>query len=353
MIKAETIYRYAEELGFDMAGITRANPPRHSSAFLEWLKAGFASDMEWIGRDTTGRVDPSALLSGARSIVAVGLSYFVQEPPPSLWNDPLRGRIARYAWGPDYHEVMLPLLREMGKRLAAESGAPVVWRAYVDTGPVLERGAAEMAGLGFVGRNTMLINYEFGSLVFLGELITSIELEPEAFEHRPPATGESLCGRCRRCLEACPTGAFAGEYVLDAGKCISFLTIENRRSIPETLRSSMGNWIFGCDECQSVCPWVKKFSKPGRRSFLAFNPDTCCPSLPELMKMGDAEFRERFAGTPVLRAKRRGLLRNVAVALGNAGDPAVLSVLEQAKRDEEPLVREHAEWAIARINARR
>ncbi len=349
MIRSDDIRKYAGELGFDFLGVAPARAAPHAEALERWLGAGFAADMSWMGRDAEKRADSSSVLAGARSVIAVGLSYFVQEPPPELWNDPLRGRIARYAWGPDYHEVMLPMLRELGNRLAAESDAPVAWRAYVDTGPVLERGVAEMAGLGFVGRNTMLINQEFGSLIFLGELITHIEFESDPVGARQPAIENSPCGRCRRCLDACPTGAFPREYVLDANRCISWLTIENRGAIPEALRPAMRNWVFGCDECQTVCPWVKQHSKPGRTRFLKFDATTCCPLLVELMRLDEAAFRERFAGTPVLRAKRRGLLRNAAVALGNAGDPAALPVLEEAMRDEEPLIREHAEWALKRL----
>jgi epoxyqueuosine reductase len=254
----------------------------------------------------------------------------------------LRGRIARFAWGSDYHEVLLPRLRALAQFVGSCNA-----KAYTDSGPLLARDIAASAGLGFVGRNTMFIRPRMGSLVLLGELLLDVELEYDAADVGPG----NPCGNCRRCLDACPTGAFVDEYVLDASNCISYLTIENKGSIPEGLRRKMGNWIFGCDECQVVCPWVRRYSRPSARPFLSWDPDRCAPELAELLQMDEAAFRRRFAGTPVLRAKRRGLLRNAAVALGNSGDASALPILRRAQEDGEPLVREHAAWAEAAILA--
>ena len=312
--------------------------------------------------------NPQAAWPVANSAVVVGLSYFVREPPAELWNDPLRGRIARYAWGPDYHEVMLSMLKELAESAAAAVGGAVMYRTCVDSSPIFERDLAEQAGLGFIGRNTNLISPGLGSFVFLGEILVDrgidfrssigdLRLEDNCGRDtkiaNPKSQIENACGSCRRCVDACPTNAFPEPFVLDASRCISYLTIENRGSIPEELRPRMRNWIFGCDECQEACPWVVRFSKPGRKRFLKFDPDTCAPELTELIAMTERDFRERFAGTPVLRAKRRGLQRNVAIALGNSGNAGVLPSLEKAAGDAEPLVREHAAWAIGQLRAGR
>ena len=234
-----------------------------------------------------------------------------------------------------------------------ESGRPATVKTYVDTGPVLERDFAAQAGLGFIGKNTNLIHPNFGSYVFLGEILTDWEsahsLAPDNRRQGLHPSQRPSCGRCGRCLKACPTQAFPEPYVLDARRCISYLTIEHKGPIPEDLRPKMGHWIFGCDECQQVCPWVLRFSKPGRQRFLRFDENRCAPKLIELMALNEAGFRERFSGTPVLRAKRSGCLRNVAVALGNGGHPSSAPVLEKAARDPDPLVREHAHWALEKI----
>ena len=341
MSLTDRICEAAHNMGFDMAGIAPAGAPRHAEAFRLWLDRGFSADMKWMGRD------PGRLLPTAGPVVVVGLSYFVEEPPPEIWNDPLRGRIARYAWGRDYHEVMLPMLRELGVFVARETGADVRFRACVDTGPILERDAAERAGLGFVGKNTNLISRPFGSYLFLGEILVDRELGPPISNLKSEIVNP--CASCRRCLNACPTGALVEPYVLDARRCISYLTIEHRDAISEDLRPLLGHWIFGCDECQQVCPWVIQFSRPGRRRFLGFDPNRCAPRLADLLALDEAAFRERFAGTPVLRAKRSGLLRNAAIALGNSADPAARDILERAAKDADPQVREYAAWAARRL----
>ena len=354
-LTAQRIKDEALRLGFDLAGIAPATPSLHGGAVRDWLAAGHHGDMAWLARDPERRLDPARVVTGARSVIAVGLSYAVAPPPAERWDDPRHGRIARYAWGPDYHDVLLPMLMELGRWLESEAGRPVAWRAYVDTGPVLEREVAARAGLGFVGRNTLLVTPEFGSFLFLGEILTDLELEPDAPAEEDGAIlrrGEKVagCGSCRRCLDACPTHAFPAAYVLNSRRCISYLTIEHRGSLPEDLRPLMKNWIYGCDECQTVCPWVKQFARPGKTRFLRADPEVAVPRLTELLALDDDGFRARFKGTPVLRTKRRGLLRNVCVALGNSGDPAVIPGLERVLADPEPLIREHATWAIRRLS---
>lgn len=345
------IRREAERLGFDLVGLAPAQASARGDAYRAWLAAGHHGDMGWLQRDPERRLDPARVLPGARSVVVVGLSYYMEDPPPALWNDPARGRIARYAWGRDYHDVLLPMLEELARFIERERGAPLTCRAYVDTGPVLERDLAARAGLGFVGKNTLLIHPRLGSYLFLGEILLDVDLDydPPAGGEPEGPTGRGTCGSCRRCQESCPTHAFPAPYVLNSRLCISYLTIELKAAIPETLRPLMSNWIYGCDECQSVCPWVRQFSRPGRTRFLRAEAETVAPRLLDLLALDDAGFRERFKGTPILRAKRRGLLRNVAVALGNGGDPAARPALERAAQDAEPLIREHAAWALTRL----
>lgn len=349
----------AYNLGFDLIGVAPAAEAPHAGAYRRWLAKGYQAGMGWLGRDPARRSDPRRVVAGAQSVVVVGLSYFVLDPPAEIWNDPSRGRIARYAWGLDYHDVMLPRLRELGDFIDREAGSPRTQRSYVDTGPVLEREFAAQAGLGFIGKNTLLINPRIGSYLFLGEILVDLELE---YDDPAPDGGASCrigpkgeskrvgtCGNCTRCLEICPTHAFPAPYILDSNLCISYLTIELKGSIPLEVRPLLGNWIYGCDACQEVCPWVRRYSRPTRETFLRYDPDQVAPRLIDLMALDEAAFRARFKGSPIKRTKRRGLLRNVAVALGNWGHPAALPILEQALDDPEPLIREHAAWAMAQI----
>jgi epoxyqueuosine reductase len=344
----EGVEEQASKIGFDFVGFAPARPALQADAFRRWLGAGCAAGLSWMAKDVERRLKP-----GAKSVIVAGLNYFVQNPPPEVWNDPSRGRIARYAWGGDYHDVMLPMLNELAEYVRAEIGRPATFKTYVDTGPVLERDLATQVGLGFIGKNTNLIHPNFGSYVFLGEILTDLEdadfAAPVSARKGFRSFKRQSCGRCARCLEACPTRAFPEPYVLDARRCISYLTIEHKGPIPEDLRPRMSNWIFGCDECQQACPWVRQFSKPGRQRFLRFDENRCAPKLVELMTLDEAGFRKRFSGTPVLRAKRSGWLRNVAVALGNWGDPSSVPVLDKTAHDLDPLVREHAQWALEKI----
>ena len=358
MSLSQRIKEKAYELGFDLIGIAPANRAPHADAYRRWLSQGYAANMHWLGRNPERREDPRNVIPDAQSVVVVGLSYFLLDPPDELWNDPSRGRIARYAWGLDYHDVMLPRLRELGEFIDKEVGHPVNQRSYVDTGPVLEHDFAAQAGLGFVGKNTLVINPGMGSYLFLGEILINLELD---YDEPSPDGGASChipgeskrvgtCGNCTRCLDICPTHAFPAPYILDSNRCISYLTIELKEDIPTELRPLLGNWIYGCDECQEICPWVRRYSQPTRETFLQYDPEQVAPKLLDLIELDDVTFRKRFKGSPIKRVKRRGLLRNVAVALGNWGSPKALSALESvAASDPESLIREHASWAINQI----
>ncbi len=354
MIDRQRVIQMAVELGFDLVGCAPAGPTPGAQAFVDWLASDYGGEMQYLHRDPAKRLDPRNVLPAARSVVVVGVSYDTQAVPREVLVDPSRGRIARYAWGRDYHDLITPPLRTLGERLARES------RAYVDTGPLLERAWAERCGLGFIGRNTCLIHRTRGSYLFLGAVLLAEEITdlPEASEepghavgytgHRTPAG----CGQCRRCLDACPTRAFAAAGVLDARRCISYLTIELKGAIPVELRPMMGNWVFGCDVCQDVCPYVRRFSRPTReRAFYPPDAERAAPLLLDLLALDRCTFNARYKGTPLLRARRRGIVRNACIAAGNWGSPAALPTLERLLLDEEPLVREHAAWAISRIKS--
>ncbi|HEY3342546.1 MAG TPA: QueG-associated DUF1730 domain-containing protein [Anaerolineae bacterium] len=376
MLSRAEVTRMALDLGFDLVGFAPAGPTPGAQAFLDWLSAGFHGEMHYLEREPDKRLDPQLVLPGVRTVMMAGASYDTLSVPHEILRDPSRGRIARYAWGADYHAVLTPRLRELGERLAQFS------RAYVDTGPVLERAWAQAAGLGFIGRNTCLINQSRGSYLFLGAVLLAEEVSefgmptldsssstdhprPAGPEHtwRPDAARarlenretkaqnlKSLCGNCTRCLNACPTQAFAGPGKLDARRCISYLTIELKGAIPVELRPQMGNWIFGCDVCQDVCPYVRRFSRPTHfAEFYPHDHDRAAPPLVELLKLDRAAFNARFQGTPIMRAKRRGVLRNACIAAGNWGNPQTLPLLENLLHDEEQLLHEHAAWAIAHI----
>lgn len=345
---SEWIIGKAESIGFDLAAVTDARRAGRADDFMRWLDSGYHGGMAWLARDPERRADPARVLPGAKSMVVVALAYYVDEPDPVWWNDPLRGRIARYAWAPDYHDRMGPMLEALTASIREKLGHPVGTRWYVDTGPVLEREHAARAGLGFIGKNSLLISPRLGSYLLLGEILLDVELPPLGVNESERKTG--TCGSCRRCQDICPTHAFPAPWILDSNKCISYLTIEHKGSIPENLRPLLKNWIYGCDECQSVCPWVKQFATPPRKiSYATLDADTAAPSLLEMIALDPPAFKQRFHGYPMLRTKRRGVLRNVAIALGNSGKPEVLPVLEKALLDPEPLIREHAQWAITQL----
>ncbi len=366
MLSAKLVRERAVELGFDLVGFAPAGPTPGAERFLEWLSAGHHGQMAYLAREPERRLDPRRVMPGARSVVIVGLSYETLAVPEEILRDPSRGRIARYAWGADYHDVITPVLRAFGEWLAKES------RAYVDTGPVLERAWAERCGLGFIGKNTCLIHPKRGSYLFLGAVLLGEEIVDEgadggtAAAPSSDATGAlrrsagpdapfSRCGRCARCLAACPTNALPAPGVLDASRCISYLTIELKGSIPVELRPLMGNWVFGCDICQDVCPYVRRFSRPSdsplAKAFRPSNVERIAPRLLDLLRMDRTAFNARFKGTAIMRAKRRGLVRNACVAAGNWGNEEALPALRRLLDDEEPLVREHAAWAIAAMRS--
>ena len=335
----------AGKLGFDLVGIAPALPALSLDAYKSWLAQGYHGEMGYMARPdrVERRENPDRILPGVCSVVSVGLNYYPGPLPADLRDDPARGLISNYAWGMDYHDVMMPRLEELATFIRAEAGCQVGARAYVDTGPVLERAYAVQAGLGFVGKNTCLIHPRMGSWLFLGEILVDLALEPTSTEM---SVG---CGTCRRCLDACPTGALVAPYLLDARRCISYLTIELKGPIPRHLRPLMGRWIYGCDVCQQVCPWQRFAHHTGERAFLAEDPKRAAPRLVDLMELGEESFRHRYRGTPIHRIKRRRLLRNVAVALGNGGDEQAVPSLARALTDPEPLIRGHAAWALGRI----
>jgi len=322
-------------------GIAGADAPPELSAFAEWVARGFAGEMAYLTSQVAKRSDLKAAFPWARSVLCVGLQY--DTPVPYSTEVPAeRGWIARYAWGDDYHDVMKAMLDRLGRRLEAEAG-PCQWRTYVDTGPIVERAFAAAAGLGAWGKNTCLLHPEHGSWFFLGEVVTDLDLATDS--PRP-----DMCGSCTACLEACPTGALPHPFVLDATRCISYLTIEVKGEVPEDRRAGIGRHVFGCDICQDVCPWNRKRKHFGPEAF-APRENAFAPDLRDLASLDALAFRARFKKSPVKRAKRRGLLRNVAVALANSGDPGHRPVLEALARDEDPLVREHAAWGLARLSS--
>ena len=339
----------AHALGFELVGVCAPEPSeRDVAGYRRWLEAGMAGEMAYMGRpDRVARAShPTATLDQVRSLVVVGKNYHTGDLPADVRDDPSRGLIASYAWARDYHDLIVPRLAALRAWLAEALGREVGGRVYADTGPVLERDAAVRAGLGFVGRNTMLIHPRWGAWLFLGELLVDVELDHDA----PDPSG--TCGRCTRCLVACPTDAFPEPYVLDARRCISDLTIELAGPIPRGLRAPLGNRIFGCDICNEVCPYNRRFARATDDPALRPATDQVAPRLLDLLSLDDEAFAARFGGTPIERPKRRGFLRNVCVALGNWGAPEAAAGLAAALADPEPLVRGHAAWALGRVGGR-
>ncbi len=341
------IRQKALELGFDQCGFTLATRPDYAAAFETWLDEGAHGEMGYLHRNAHKRVDPTQVLQGAKSIICLAAAY----PAPGRDSNSDRvsstGEIARYARFTDYHDVLAPPLKALTAFVNELQNEPSdskksLW--YIDTGPFLERDLAQRAGLGFVGKHTNLISRQLGNWFFLCEIITTLELEPEASE-------PNRCGNCVRCIDACPTEAITAPFRLDARKCISYLTIELKGSIPGEYRKAIGTRIYGCDDCLEVCPW-NRFAKDGHLMKQAARSDLTTPDLIELLNLDDEAFRNRFRGTPMYRTKRRGILRNVCVALGNSGDASTLPHLERATHDAEPLVAEHARWAISQIEDR-
>lgn len=341
---------FARELGFDSCRVAACSTPAHADEFDDWLDGGAHGEMEYMARATEKRREPQKILHGAKSIIVLALNYFQGDEPEwrlaaaetaATTEAGARGRIARYAWGDDYHDVIAAKLDKIDIFLRDFGGRQ---KCYVDTGPVLERDHAAQAGIGWHGKSTMLIDEKLGTWFFLAEILTTLELPAD-----DPA--RDRCGTCERCINACPTGAITAPHKLDARRCISYLTIELKSSIPLELRSLIGDRIFGCDDCLDACPW-NRFAKVSRESAFAARESTTAYALRDYLRLDEAEFRDRFRNSPIKRIKRRGFLRNVCVALGNIGTNEDLPALERAALDSETLIAEHAAWAINRIRER-
>ncbi|MFL5510567.1 MAG: tRNA epoxyqueuosine(34) reductase QueG [Gemmatimonadaceae bacterium] len=336
LIKAQ-----AYGLGFDLVGITSLGPVGTAPAFEKWLSQGYSGEMGYLARGAEKRRDSRLPLPNTTHAIVVGLNYGGREAA---------GPIARYARGDDYHDVITAKLDDLRAWLESEIGRPVASKPYVDTGPILERDLARRAGLGWFGKNTNLVNPKLGSFFFIGALLVNLDLKDDA-----PFEGDR-CGTCTRCLDACPTDAFVEHRVLDATRCISYLTIENKDGIPERLRPAVGEMIYGCDICQDVCPWNITFSQDLREEALKSRPmfvgRTAREQALELLVMDDEAYRRNFRGSPMKRAKRTGLSRNAAVVLGNVGEPRDAAVLEASRLTADEMVAEHIDWALEKIAAR-
>ncbi len=364
----EAIKAHAASLGFDLAGVTTADPPRHGDYYAEWVEQGLAGEMAYLERQIEKRQDPRKILPNARSLVVVAMNYRCPDPDPVSEDTPEnapdrmpdhtlggsheaapestpRGKIARYARGDDYHDVMKEKLLALLRFVQDRAGRPVEGKVYVDTGPVLEREFAVRAGLGWFGKHTNLIHKRVGSWLLIGEILLDIELDPDG-----PASDH--CGTCTLCLEACPTDAIVEPYVVDSRRCISYHTIELKGAIPLEYRAAMGDRVFGCDDCQDVCPWNRRAPETGHPAYAA-RPWNEMPDLIEMLGLTPEAFRTRFKDSPVKRTKRRGLLRNAAVALGNTKDPGAVPALADSLGDDEPLVRGHAAWALGNVGGTR
>ena len=363
---AQAVKEAALALGFDRVGIAPAAPTHHTERLRDWVASGYAGSMDYLTDRLEERVDPARVLEGARSVVMLGFVYsdgrdpgdgpdgFAgldgSEGPEGRAGGSLPVQLARYAVGDDYHEVLLDRVRALGSAVEVLAGRAVASRAYVDTGPVAERALATRAGLGWIGKNSCLIDRELGSYLLLGALLLDIELPADE-----PAVDH--CGSCRACLDACPTDAFAEPYVLDATRCIAYTTIEDPGPIPESLREGHGNWVFGCDVCQQVCPWNSRRGRPvladplGLRERLAPRADWQRPTLDWLLGLEEADWQRATRHSALRRTKRAGLLRNALVAAGNSGDRSLLPAVRRHAGGSDALIAEHARWALGRLEA--
>ncbi|MFS8036292.1 tRNA epoxyqueuosine(34) reductase QueG [Xanthobacter sp. AM11] len=331
--------------GFDAMAIARPGAiPEAGARLRRWVAEGAHGDMGWMEQTLDRRADPAVLWPDVRSIIMLGLNYGPAEDPRAALARPAAGAISVYARAEDYHDIIKPRLKRVARALLAEAGRRGLAgdvKVFVDTAPLMEKPLAAAAGLGWQGRHTNLVSREFGSWLFLGAIATTLELVPGTPE-------EDHCGSCRACLDACPTAAFPAPYVIDARRCISYLTIEHNGPIPRDLRPLMGNRIYGCDDCLAACPW-NKFAQDGREARLAARAENDAPPLAELAGLDDAAFRARFPKSPIKRAGRARFVRNVLIAIGNSGDAAFLPLVEARLGDEAPLVRGAAVWALGRL----
>src|SRR5213082_191963 len=350
----------ARELGFDLCRFARAEMPWHVAEFRDWLDRGDAGEMNYLARNSERLCDPLQILPDAKTVIVLALNYFqgahktgpiaAGGPPAGVAMEEIAadtaattatGRIARYARGEDYHTLIEKKLSVIDQFLREWGGRQ---KCYVDTGPMLERDHAASAGIGWHGKSTMLLNRELGTWFFLAEILTTLEFAPDTAQKK-------YCGRCTRCIDACPTGAITAPHQVDARRCISYLTIELKGAIPPELRPLIGDRIYGCDDCLDACPW-NRFARVSRETAFARRPEIARMKLRHYLSLDDDKFRLLFRNSPIKRTKRRGLLRNVCVALGNVGTADDLPALELAAVDAEPLIAEHAQWAIERIKER-
>ena len=339
---SQQIQGRAHELGFERVGIIPAARSETIARYRKWLENGYAGKMDYLKRHLPLKTDVRQLLTEAKSVISLAMNYYTGDPPKAFTADPGRGQISRYAWGDDYHELIRERLLQLVEFIKQTAEKELKTRVCVDTAPIIEREYAQKAGIGWIGKNTNLIHWRSGSWYFLAEILVNVALESET----PVLRGS--CGTCTRCIEDCPTDAIIEPNLLDSRRCISYLTIELKERIPKPLRPKMGNLIFGCDICQEVCPWN---SKAVPTTEPAFQPrdGNLNPQLLSLVGMTQQEFSRRFKGSPIKRAKRRGFLRNVLVAIGNWGERRAVPALEGAVADDEPLIRSHAAWALGRI----
>jgi epoxyqueuosine reductase len=337
----EALRRRAAELGFDLCRFTSASaPPQAGERLAAWLASGAHGDMGWMAETAERRADPRALWREARSVIMLGVNYGVEGNPLAALSQPGRGAVSLYARRRDYHETIKGRLKQLAGFLLSRAGGGEV-KVFVDTAPVMEKPLAQAAGLGWQGKHTNLVSRGFGSWLFLGAIFTDLWLAPD-----PPERDH--CGSCRKCLDICPTDAFPAPYRLDARRCVAYLTIEHRGPIPRDLRAAIGNRIFGCDDCLAVCPW-NKFARDAQEAKLALRPELDAPPLAELAALDDAGFRAFFSGTPVKRLGHERFLRNVAIAIGNSGDPGLAEALRPLLDHSSPLARGAAVWALAQL----
>lgn len=339
---SEKIKQVARAAGFELAGIAPVDSFAELNHFPEWIAAGHAGDMKYLeSRNKCGELRRASLKSvfpWARTVVVCAINYNTAHQYSTEFRDPTRGWISRYAWSrEDYHDSVFRRLRQVENKIRDAADTPIETRSYVDTGPIVERVFAKHAGIGWLGKNTCLINQQIGSWLFLGVIVTSLPLSPDL-----PAPDR--CGTCTRCIDACPTQALIAPYQLDANKCISYLTIEKRGVIPEDLRAGIGRQVFGCDICQDVCPWNRKAPASDKPEFQA-REGLVNPALAWLAEISEEEFRERFRGSPIKRTKRSGLRRNALIAIGNSGDRSLMPIAERNSLDPEPVVSDAASWA--------
>jgi len=341
MTLTEQIKTFIHELGFQLTGVAPVQPFPELSFYQDWIEAGRHGEMSYLERNAEKKTDVRNIAPLAKSVIVCAKIYHTDYPLSTEFKDPANGWVSRYAWGDDYHEILQRKLFDVVSFLQEKVDENIVGRVYVDTGPVVDRVYAKYAGIGWFGKNTCIINQQKGSWFFLAEIITDLELD-----YDEPAPDR--CGSCTRCIDACPTDALLEPYLLDSRKCISYLTIELKNNIPLELRDGIGNHVFGCDICQDVCPWNRKAEAADDK---AFHPrdGLVSPALTDLAGLSIEEFREKFRRNPIKRTKHKGLLRNVAVAMGNSKQKDFIPTLQVLADHEEPLIAEHAKWAIHKL----